>query len=84
MPATVSYLSRMIRNDLYRGIRRRTSRYDDSVKPIVVEVRIKPAISEDDFLRAGEMIKDNNKYVSRSVHKFNPLKVFSDVDVEKQ
>lgn len=74
MPATVSYLSRMIRNDLYRGIRRRTSRYDDSVKPIVVEVRIKPAISEDDFLRAGEMIKDNNKYVSRSVHKFNPLK----------
>lgn len=74
MPATVSYLSRMIRNDLYRGIRRRTSRYDDSVKPIVVEVRIKPTISEDDFLRAGEMIKDNNKYVSRSVHKFNPLK----------
>lgn len=74
MPATVSYLSRMIRNDLYRGIRRRTSRYDDSVKPIVVEVRIKPVISEDDFLRAGEMIKDNNKYVSRSVHKFNPLK----------
>lgn len=74
MPATVSYLSRMIRNDLYRGIRRRTSSYDDSVKPIVVEVHIKPAIPEEDFLRAREMIKNNNKYVSRSVHRFNPLK----------
>ena len=74
MPATVSYLSRMIRNDLYRGIRRRTSSYDETIKPIVVEAHIKPAIPESDFLRAGEMIKNNNKYVSRSVHYFNPLK----------
>lgn len=74
MPATVSYLSRMIRNDLYRGIRRRTSSYDETVKPIVVEAHIKPAIPESDFLRAGEMIKNNSKYVSRSIHYFNPLK----------
>ena len=74
MPATVSYLSRMTRNDLYRGIRRRTSKYDDSIKPIVVEVRIKPAIPEVDFLKAREMIKNNNKYISRSIHRFNPLK----------
>lgn len=74
MPATVSYFSRLLRNDLYRGIRRRTSRYDETVEPITIEHRIKPIISEDDFLRVGKMLGENNKYVSSSQDRFNPLK----------
>jgi len=74
MPITVSYLSRMIRADIYRGIRRRTSGYDEATEATTVEVHIKPAIPENDFLRAGEMIKKNNKHVSSSESKFNPLK----------
>lgn len=74
MPATVSYLSRLLRADIYRGIRRRTSSYDKTEAPLTVEAHIKPVIPEADFFRAGEMIKKNNKYASQSITRYNPLK----------
>lgn len=74
MPTT-SILSRIIHNDLYRGIRRRKQAFGkEKGKEDVAIQRIEPIISEEDFKRAGELIATNNKYVSTAKVYFNPFK----------
>lgn len=74
MPS-ISILSRIIHNELYIGIRRRTQSYGmEKGKEDVAIQHIEPIISEEDFRRAGEKIADNNKYVSTAKVYFNPFK----------
>ena len=74
MPS-ISFLSRIIHNELYIGIRRRTQSYGmEKGKEDVAIQHIEPIISEEDFRRAGEKIADNNKYVSTAKVYFNPFK----------
>lgn len=73
MPASISLLSEFLHNDIYRGIRTRKSSYGRE-KTEIITVRIEPLIPEEDFLKAGELIKTNYKSVSRSIKHFNPLK----------
>ena len=72
----VSLLSRLLHNELYIGIRKRTSKFGrEEGKEDVVIQHIAPIISEEDFYRAHEMIVNNPKYVqNRGVVYFNPLK----------
>jgi len=74
MPS-ISILSRIIHNELYIGIRKRTQSYGkEKGKEDVAIQHIEPIISEEDFKRAGEKIAINNKYVSTARVYFNPLK----------
>ena len=68
-------LSRIIHNELYIGIRKRTQSFGkEKGKEDVAIQHIEPIISEDDFRRAGEKIAINNKYVSTAKVYFNPFK----------
>ena len=74
MPST-SILSRIIHNELYIGIRRRTQSFGkEKGKEDVAIQHIEPIISEEDFKNAGERIENNNKYVSTAKVYFNPFK----------
>ena len=74
MPS-LSILSRIIHNELYIGIRKRTQSFGkEKGKEDVAIQHIEPIISEEDFRRAGEMIAINNKYVSTAKKYFNPFK----------
>jgi site-specific DNA recombinase len=74
MPS-LSILSRIIHNELYIGIRRRTQSFGkDKGKEDAAIQHIEPIISEEDFRRAGEKIAINNKYVSTAKVYFNPFK----------
>lgn len=66
-------LSALLSNVLYKGIRRRTQRFDREA-PDVVEVRITPIISEADWDKANEMISSNQFKISTGNNYFNPLK----------
>ena len=72
----VSLISRLLHNELYIGIRKRTSKFGrEEGKEDVVIQHIAPIISEEDFYRAHEMIAQNHKYVqNRGIVYFNPLK----------
>lgn len=72
----VSLISRLLHNELYIGIRKRTSKFGrEEGKEDVVIQHIAPIISEEDFYRAHELIAKNHKYVqNRGVVYFNPLK----------
>ena len=72
----VSLISRLLHNELYIGIRKRTSKFGrEEGKEDVVIQHITPIISEEDFYRAHEMIAQNHKYVqNRGIVYFNPLK----------
>lgn len=72
-PCVVTLLSRLLKNDIYRGIRTRIQKFDKE-EPIIHKQYIKPIISEEDFLRANELIQTNFKYVSTGKVFFNPLK----------
>ena len=68
-------LSRIIHNELYIGIRKRTQSFGkEKGREDVAIQHIEPIISEDDFRRAGEKIAINNKYVSTAKVYFNPFK----------
>ena len=68
-------LSRIIHNELYIGIRKRTQSYGKvKGKEDVAIQHIEPIISEEDFRRAGEKIQTNNKYVATGKVYFNPFK----------
>lgn len=71
--ASVYILSLFLHSDIYRGIRTRKSSYGKE-KPEIITVNIEPIIPEEDFLKAAELIKINNKSISRSIKHFNPLK----------
>ena len=74
MPS-ISILSRIIHNELYIGIRKRTQSFGkDKGKEDVAIQHIEPIISEDDFKRAGEKILTNNKYVATGKVYYNPFK----------
>ena len=74
MPS-ISILSRIIHNELYIGIRKRTQSFGkDKGKEDVAIQHIEPIISEDDFRRAGEKILTNNKYVATGKVYYNPFK----------
>lgn len=66
-------LSVLLSNVLYKGIRRRTQRFDREV-PDVVEVRITPIVSESDWDKANEMISNNQCQISTGNNYYNPLK----------
>lgn len=68
-----SLLSALLSNELYKGIRKRTQRFDREV-PDVVEVKIHPIISEEDWNKANEMISSNQFKISIGNNYFNPLK----------
>lgn len=72
----VSLISRLLHNELYIGIRKRTSKFGrEEGKEDVVIQHIAPIISEEDFYRAHELIAQNHKYVqNRGIVYFNPLK----------
>lgn len=72
----VSLISRLLHNELYIGIRKRTSKFGrEEGKEDVVIQHIAPIISEEDFYRSHEMIAQNHKYVqNRGIVYFNPLK----------
>ena len=68
-------LSRIIHNDLYRGIRKRTQSFGKDVGKEDVAIQyIEPIISDSDFIKAGEKIATNNKYVATGKVFFNPFK----------
>ena len=68
-------LSRIIHNELYIGIRKRTQSFGkEKGKEDVAIQHIEPIISEDDFRSAGKKIAINNKYVSTAKVYFNPFK----------
>lgn len=68
-------LSRIIHNELYIGIRKRTQSFGkEEGKEDVVIQHIEPIISEDDFIKAGEKIATNNKFVATGKVYFNPFK----------
>ena len=68
-------LSRIIHNELYIGIRKRTQSYGkEKGKEAVAIQHIEPIISEEDFRRAGEKIQTNNKFVATGKVYFNPFK----------
>ena len=68
-------LSRIIHNELYIGIRKRTQSFGkERGKEDVAIQHIEPIISEDDFRRAGEKILTNNKYVATGKVYYNPFK----------
>jgi len=68
-------LSRIIHNDLYIGIRKRKQTFGkDAGKEDVAIQHIDPIVSEDDFIKAGEKIAINNKYVATGKVHFNPFK----------
>ena len=71
--STVAILSNYIHSDIYRGIRRRTQRLGRE-EPYTIEVRIKPIISEEDFMKAQELIKNNYKSTPTGKVNHNPLK----------
>lgn len=71
--STVAILSNYIHSDIYRGIRRRTQRLGRE-EPYTIEVRIKPIISEEDFMKAQELIKNNYKNIPTGKVNHNPLK----------
>lgn len=71
--STVAILSNYIHSDIYRGIRRRTQRLGRE-EPYTIEVRIKPIISEEDFMKAQELIKNNYKNTPTGKVNHNPLK----------
>ena len=74
MPS-ISILSRIIHNELYIGIRKRTQSFGkEKGKEDVAIQHIEPIISEEDFRRAGDKIEINNKYVSTAKVYFNPFK----------
>lgn len=74
MPS-ISILSRIIHNELYIGIRKRTQSFGkEKGKEDVAIQHIEPIISEEDFRRAGEKILTNNKYVATGKVYFNPFK----------
>ena len=74
MPS-ISILSRIIHNELYMGIRKRTQSFGkENGKEDVAIQYIEPIISEEDFRRAGEKILINNKYVATGKVYFNPFK----------
>ena len=74
MPS-ISILSRIIHNELYIGIRKRTQSFGkDKGKEDVAIQHIEPIISEDDFRRVGEKILTNNKYVATGKVYYNPFK----------
>ncbi len=74
MPS-LSILSRIIHNELYIGIRKRTQSFGkEKGKEDIAIQRIEPIISEEDFRRACEKIKTNNKFVPTGKVYFNPLK----------
>lgn len=71
----ISILSRIIHNELYIGIRKRTQKFgkDEGKEDIAIQ-HIEPIISEDDFIKAGEKIETNNKFVATGKVYFNPFK----------
>ena len=72
---TISILSRIIHNELYIGIRKRTQSFGkEKGKEDVAIQHIEPIISEEDFRRAGEKIPTNNKFVATGKVYFNPFK----------
>lgn len=71
--STVAILSNYIHSDIYRGIRRRTQRLGRE-EPYTIEVKIKPIISEEDFMKAQELIKNNYKNTPTGKVNHNPLK----------
>lgn len=74
MPS-ISILSRIIHNELYIGLRRRTQSFGkEKGKEDVAIQHIEPIISDEDFRRAGENILTNNKFVATGKVYFNPFK----------
>ena len=74
MPS-IPILSRIIHNELYIGIRKRTQSYGkEKGKEDIAIQHIDPIISEEDFRRAGEKILTNNKFVTTGKVCFNPFK----------
>ena len=72
---SVSILSRIIHNELYCGIRKRTQSFGkEKGKEDVAIQYIEPIISENDFIKAGEKIGTNNKFVATGKTYFNPFK----------
>lgn len=71
--STVAILSNYIHSDIYRGIRRRTQKLGRE-EPYTIEVRIKPIINEEDFMKAQELIKNNYKNTPTGKVNHNPLK----------
>ena len=68
-------LSRIIHNELYIGIRKRTQSFGkEEGKEDVAIQHIEPIISEDDFIKAGEKIATNNKFVATGKVYYNPFK----------
>ena len=68
-------LSRIIHNELYIGIRKRKQTFGkEEGKEDVAIQHIEPIISEDDFVKAGEKIATNNKFVATGKVYFNPFK----------
>lgn len=72
-PCVVTLLSRLLKNDIYRGIRTRIQRFGKE-EPVILKQHIKPIISEEDFIRANELIQTNFKRISTGKVFFNPLK----------
>lgn len=72
---SIPILSRIIHNELYIGIRKRTQSFgkDEGKEDIAIQ-HIKPIISDDDFIKAGEKIAINNKFVATGKVYFNPFK----------
>lgn len=74
MPS-ISILSRIVHNELYVGIRKRTQSFGkEKGKEDVAIQHIGPIISEEDFRRAGEKLQTNNKFVATGKVYFNPFK----------
>ena len=71
---TRQLLSVLVRNILYKGIRRRIHSFDRKDNPNIIENRITPIISESDFERVNQMLKDNHKFCSTGNNYFNTLR----------
>ena len=71
---TRQLLSVLVRNILYKGIRRRIHSFDRKDNPNIIENKITPIISESDFERVNQMLKDNHKFCSTGNNYFNTLR----------
>ena len=65
-------LSKLVKNELYKGIRTRKVKNRDT-EEIIVQ-RIKPIISEEDFDKAQEKVKSNYTTDVRETKYYNPLR----------
>lgn len=70
---TRQMLCKLVKRDIYKGIRKRVQNFDRET-PGIVEAKIAPMISPEDFDRANALIKENHIYVSVGKNLYNPLK----------